>query len=78
MTARSSPGRDALTVAVLTKAGVELKEGFDSKHGGWGRAPKFPTPSHPAFVLRQGVRAHDDEAIKMVLHTCERMAAGGI
>ena len=78
MTARHSPARDALTSAVLTKAGVELKEGFDHKYGGWGRSPKFPTPSHPAFVLRHGVRARDEEAIKMVLHTCERMAAGGI
>jgi uncharacterized protein YyaL (SSP411 family) len=78
LTARQSPGRDELTAAVLKNAGSELKEGYDAKHGGWGRAPKFPTPNHPAFVLRQGVRAHDDAAIQMVLHTCERMAAGGI
>src|SRR5687767_5043699 len=29
-------------------------------------------------MLRHGVRSKDQEAIKMVLHTCERMAAGGI
>ena len=78
LTARqNSPGL-ILTSAVLTKAGRVLQEGYDPKHGGWGGAPKFPSPSHPAFLLRYGVRAKDGEAVKMVLHTCERMAAGGI
>jgi len=68
----------ALTNAVLTHASSELKQGYDRRHGGWGNAPKFPSPSHPAFLLRQGVRSHDREAVEMVLHTCQRMAAGGI
>jgi uncharacterized protein YyaL (SSP411 family) len=29
-------------------------------------------------LLRCAKRFHDDEAVRMVLHTCERMAAGGI
>jgi len=78
LTARAAPSAEILTSAVLTHAASELKHGYDPRHGGWGRAPKFPTPSHPAFVLRHAVRTHDDEALKMVLHTCERMAAGGI
>ncbi|MFM1768112.1 MAG: hypothetical protein RJA22_641 [Verrucomicrobiota bacterium] len=67
-----------LNPALLAKAAAELKEGYDPVHGGWGRAPKFPSPSHPAFVLQQGVRRGDPEAVEMVLHTCDRMAAGGI
>ena len=78
LTGRQSPSQEILTSAVLRNAGTELKEGYDSRHGGWGRAPKFPSPSHPTFLLRHGVRTRDNEAIKMVLHTCERMAAGGI
>src|SRR5688572_24006088 len=78
LTARQSGGGAALAPSMLALAGAELKEGYDWKNGGWGDAPKFPSPSHPAFVLRQGVRARDQEAVKMVLHTCERMAAGGI
>ena len=78
LTGRQSPSQEILTSAMLRNAGTELKEGYDSRHGGWGRAPKFPSPSHPAFLLRYGVRTRDHEAIKMVLHTCERMAAGGI
>ena len=78
ITGRQAAGRDRLDDAVLRKAGRELQEGYDRKHGGWGRAPKFPTPSHPLFVLRHGVRRNERSAIEMVLHTAERMAAGGI
>ena len=56
----------ALAVGALGTAGTELKEGYDRTNGGWGTAPKFPSPSHPAFVLRHGVRARDQEAIDMV------------
>ena len=67
-----------LTTAVLRDAGGLLKEGYDRVHGGWGNAPKFPSPSHPLFLLLYGVKFKDREAVDMVLHTCERMAAGGI
>jgi len=47
-------------------------------NGGFGSAPKFPQPSIPSLVLRAAKRFGDDEAVKMVLHTCDRMNAGGI
>jgi len=78
LTARTVTATKTLTAPVLANALQELKEGYDARNGGWGRAPKFPSPCHPAFVLRQGARANDRAAIDMVLHTCERMAAGGI
>ena len=78
VTARQGGQERTLTADTLTRAGKELKEGYDEKNGGWGGAPKFPSPSHPSFVLRHGVRTKDQEAVRMVLHTCERMAAGGI
>ncbi|MEI7728997.1 MAG: thioredoxin domain-containing protein [Verrucomicrobiota bacterium] len=64
--------------ALLQQAGTIFKQDYDSTHGGFGRAPKFPQPSIPAFLLRYGVRFNDLEAVRMVLYTCERMAAGGI
>jgi len=67
-----------LTTGALRHAGTQLSKGYDAKHGGWGTAPKFPTPTHPAFLLRYGTRFKDPDAVQMVLHTCERMAAGGI
>jgi uncharacterized protein YyaL (SSP411 family) len=51
---------------------------FDPRHGGFGGAPKFPQPSLPSLLLRCAKRFQDEEAARMVLHTCDRMAAGGI
>ena len=68
----------ALNRRVLQEAGLRFKEGYGPVHGGFGGAPKFPQPGHPAFLLRYARRFDDSEALGMVLHTCERMAAGGI
>ena len=67
-----------LTAAVLRDAGARLKQSYDAQHGGFGDAPKFPQPSQPQFLLRYATRFGDQEAVRMVLHTCDRMAAGGI
>jgi len=67
-----------LTADTLRNAGRLFKDAYDAQHGGLGGAPKFPQPSQPAFLLRFALRFNDDEARRMVLHTCDRMAAGGI
>ncbi len=67
------PGPD-----VLARAAGQLKAEYDSRHGGFGGAPKFPRPAHPAFLLRWARRAGDEKARRMVVHTCDRMAAGGM
>jgi uncharacterized protein YyaL (SSP411 family) len=63
---------------ILENAARAFKNEYDSHNGGFGRAPKFPRPTQPAFLLQYGVRNNDKEAIKMVLHTCDKMAAGGM
>jgi len=68
----------ALTAAVVRDAGAVFKAGYDAQHGGFGGAPKFPQPSQPQFLLRYARRFPDEAAVRMVLHTCDRMAAGGI
>ncbi|HTV61080.1 MAG TPA: thioredoxin domain-containing protein [Verrucomicrobiae bacterium] len=76
---RTSPRADLiLTEAVLKDAAAFFKGTYDPRHGGFGGAPKFPQPSVGLLLLRCAKRFHDDEAARMVLHTCERMAAGGI
>ena len=67
-----------LTAAVVREAGAIFKQSYDAQHGGFGGAPKFPQPSQPQFLLRYARRFGDDDAVRMVLHTCDRMAAGGI
>jgi uncharacterized protein len=78
MTARESTNQIVPGKVTLQNAGLRLKQGYDEMYGGWGSAPKFPSPSHPRFLLRYGKRFGDDEAVRMVLHTCDKMAAGGI
>jgi hypothetical protein len=78
LTARGSTNGWRPDSALLQGAGLRLKEGYDPVNGGFGSAPKFPSPSHPRFLLRYAARFKDEEATRMVLHTCERMAAGGI
>jgi len=68
----------ALTPDVLRGAAAQLKQSYDPRHGGFGGAPKFPQPSQPRLLLRCARRFRDEDARRMVLHTCDRMAAGGI
>ncbi len=77
-TTNVTTGNLILTADALRNAATMFKSAHDPRHGGFGGAPKFPQPSMPAFLLRCAKRFPDDEAIHMVLHTCERMAAGGI
>jgi len=46
--------------------------------GGFDKRPSSPSPACHLFLLRHGKRQTDHEAVNMVLHMCERMAAGGI
>ncbi len=68
----------ALVPAVVRAAAARFKREYDPVHGGFGRAPKFPRPSQPSLLLIHTKRAGDLEGTKMVLHTCKRMAAGGM
>jgi uncharacterized protein len=67
-----------LSPALLANAAAIFKREFDPEWGGFGGPPKFPRPSEPAFLLRHALEAVDPQATKMVLTTCDRMAAGGI
>ncbi|MSU33654.1 MAG: thioredoxin domain-containing protein [Pedosphaera sp.] len=62
----------------LRGAGQAFLHEYDPVHGGFGHAPKFPRPSQPLFLLRYARRFGEKEAVQAVLHTCTRMAAGGM
>jgi hypothetical protein len=78
MASADEPSGALITAEDLRHAGVQLARGFDPQHGGFGNAPKFPQPSQPQFLLRYAQRFSDTDAVRMVLKTCEHMAAGGI
>ena len=67
-----------LSKAVIASAAQKFKREYDSQNGGFGGAPKFPRPTQPSLLLLRGRKNQDEAAVEMVLHTCERMAAGGM
>ena len=63
---------------LLTHARARLASAFDSVHGGFGRAPKFPRPMDLQVLLRAWSRERRDDTLDMVRLTLDTMAAGGI
>jgi len=51
---------------------------FDQVYGGFGNAPKFPTPHNLMFLLRYYLLEGDKEALVIVEKTLEQMYRGGI
>ncbi|MCB1127101.1 MAG: thioredoxin domain-containing protein, partial [Verrucomicrobiae bacterium] len=76
--ARAQNPDTRISGAWLDHAAAVMMSEHDPVHGGFGGAPKFPRPCQPAFLLRHFHRTSDPEALRMVAHTCERMAAGGM
>jgi uncharacterized protein len=62
---------EPLTDDLLTAAQRALRNGFDPRWGGWGRAPKFPPAPVLEFLLRRG----DEELTR---RTLDSMALGGM
>ena len=64
--------------ALLQTAAETMQRHYDSLWGGFGAAPKFPTPHNLLFLLRYHLRTVNDEALKMAEGTMEHMFRGGI
>jgi uncharacterized protein YyaL (SSP411 family) len=62
----------------LDAAVGRLATTFDSAHGGFGGAPKFPAPMTLEFLLRSWRRTGEATTLAMVTRTLDAMAEGGI
>jgi hypothetical protein len=62
----------------LRKGYEQLARTFDPMWGGFGSAPKFPTPHHLTFLLRWYQRSGDETTVNMVERTLVEMRKGGI
>ncbi len=67
-----------LSKSTLKEAYDQLAQNFDTVHGGFGRAPKFPTPHNLLFLLRYWRSAGEDKAKMIVERTLYAMRRGGI
>ena len=65
-------------VQLMETAFRHYKQLFDPKNGGFGRAPKFPTPHNLLFLMRYYEKTGNKEALNMVEKTLVQMYRGGI
>jgi uncharacterized protein len=77
---KSEPGRggDVPDQGVLRAAYSALARSYDPKWGGFGAAPKFPSPHQLTFLLRWHIRGGQSMALEMVEGTLKSMRRGGI
>ncbi|NIP34514.1 MAG: DUF255 domain-containing protein, partial [Thermoplasmata archaeon] len=62
----------------LNTAALQLNQRFDEEHGGFGDAPKFPSPHQLTFLLRFWRREADEWSKEMVVRTLRAMRMGGV
>ena len=74
----TAPGEAVLTEQHLERAFVQLRTRYDAEYGGFGDAPKFPTPHTLLFLLRYWRRSGDGQALGMVEKTLRAMRRGGL
>jgi uncharacterized protein YyaL (SSP411 family) len=67
-----------VSAAVLDKAFAYFEDNFDPRYGGFGPAPKFPTPHNLSFLLRYWKTSGNSAALQMVEKTLDAMYRGGI
>lgn len=65
-------------IDVLERGYRQLARSFDPVWGGFGSAPKFPTPHNLSFLLRRHKREPQANVLQMVEKTLSSMRAGGI
>ena len=84
---------DEIAAAVGREAGAEKQEPsrkllqraygffqqqFDARWGGFGPAPKFPTPHNLLFLMEYACLEQQPKGLEMAEYTLEQMARGGI
>ncbi|TFH49177.1 MAG: thioredoxin domain-containing protein, partial [Methanothrix sp.] len=78
--AQSQPSAQAANLdgAFLERGYAALDSIYDPQNGGFGTAPKFPTPHNLFFLLRHWHRSGDEHALQMVEAILQAMRMGGI
>ena len=75
---RTEPGHKIQIRALAEVTKDWFSNRFDEKNGGFGSAPKFPSPHNLIFLLRYSKFFEDKQTAEMVYKTLEKMRSGGI
>ena len=70
--------KNAAETQLISTAFEIYKRTFDKAYGGFGEAPKFPTPHNLLFLMKYYEKSHEEEALKMVEKTLLQMYRGGM
>ncbi|CUS78082.1 hypothetical protein JGI10_00214 [Candidatus Kryptonium thompsonii] len=70
--------KETIDEQIFTQAYDQLESQFDPEYGGFGSAPKFPTPHNLMFLLRYWKTTGNIKALAMVEKTLNSMSLGGI
>ena len=62
----------------VDRAAEYFLQTFDAQNGGFGTAPKFPTPHNLMFLMRYYLLKKEDQILQMVETTLQQMYRGGI
>ena len=73
----SVPG-DPWTETMIHNAFTSYAERYDPQYGGFGKAPKFPSPHNLIFLLRYSKLYNNPTSLEMVEKTLSYMRLGGL
>ena len=76
MEGRASGG--TIDTGAIDNAFSQFSGRYDATHGGFGSAPKFPSPHNLVFLTRYWRRTGNTQALTMVSNTLEQMRLGGV
>lgn len=62
----------------IQDAANQLLRSYDQEHGGFGNAPKFPTPNNLQLLLKVNENNPNDALRQAIDHTLDSMARGGM
>lgn len=74
----STPPKELLRGSIIEDAAKSLLSSFDPVNGGFGGAPKFPPSYSLSLLMRYYRKSGDQQALRAVTHTLDRMASGGM
>jgi uncharacterized protein YyaL (SSP411 family) len=68
----------SFTSTTLAATARAMRGWFDPREGGFGSAPKFPQPLLLDVLLRHWARSDEEEWLRLVRHSFQKMARGGL